>query len=112
MKFIILIFSLIFVLHAQDSLQFKLGNCIVIDELLGDTGKVCSTHLPEWDRVGYLRGKGGCGFDIRNDRKIDFQKRQIIVEKAIFCGFKGLGFANTFIHIDDAKRYKLTERWY
>lgn len=75
-------------------------------------GKDGSTHLPEWDRTGFLRGKGGCGFDIRNDRKIDFQKRQIIVEKAIFCGFKGLGFADTFIHIDDAKRDKLTEWWY
>lgn len=75
-------------------------------------GKDGSAHLPEWDRVGYLRCKGGCGFDIRNDRKLEFNKRQIIIEKATYCGFKGLGFANTFIHIDDAKRDKLTEWWY
>ena len=75
-------------------------------------GKDGSTHLPEWDRVGYLRGKGGCGFDIRNDRKLEFNKRQIIIEKATLCGFKGFGYAETFIHIDDAKRDKLTEWWY
>ena len=100
---------------AQDTIYCSSKNaaaarCKMYNPKVG--GKDGSTHLPEWDRTGFLRGKGGCGFDIRNDRKLEFNKRQTIIEKATYCGFKGLGFANTFIHIDDAKRDKLTEWWY
>lgn len=74
-------------------------------------GKEGSAHLPEWDRSGYFKGKGGCGVDITIPRK-EVHKRQILVEEAKQLGFKGFGFAETFIHIDDMDRPEITEWWY
>lgn len=74
-------------------------------------GKEGSAHLPEWDRRGFFKGRGGCGIDITIHRK-EIQKRQKLIEVAKQFGFKGFGFAETFVHLDDMNRPQLTEWWY
>lgn len=74
-------------------------------------GKEGSAHLPEWDREGLFKGKGGCGVDITIPKK-EVQKRLRLVEVAKQFGFKGFGFAETFIHMDDMDRPEIIEWWY
>lgn len=68
-------------------------------------GKRGSIHLPANFRVGISSKWDGCGWDIL----IKPDKHRIIYDAALVVGFRGFGYAKTFIHIDDAKRPKITE---
>jgi len=70
------------------------------------SGSKGSTHLPPADRDGVSRDWGGCGFDIA----VKFEDQRKLESLAISCGFMGIGEGKNFIHIDDAKRPKIT-RW-
>ena len=78
------------------------ARCKKYNKIVG--GKPGSIHLPEKDRSIL----GGCGFDIAIPRK-ETNKRNALVEMAKICGFRGFGYAETFIHIDDALRKTLTD---
>jgi len=63
-------------------------------------GKSGSIHLPPDLRSGDSLSWGGQGWDILGDKS----KQLRIIKVALQCGYRGFGFAKTFIHIDDAKR--------
>ena len=67
-------------------------------------GAIGSLHLPEDEREGDSAGWGGCGFDIVADP--DLQAK--IYAVGLSVGFTGFGFADTWVHIDDGKRPKIT----
>jgi uncharacterized protein YcbK (DUF882 family) len=64
-----------------------------------------STHVPAKDRAGVSSGWGGQGFDIRVSGVRELVE---IARLALSCGFRGIGIAETFIHIDDAARPDVT----
>jgi len=66
-------------------------------------GKAGSTHMPDKDRAGSVRGGGA--FDI-STRGIDQRKLEAV---AVRCGFTGIGEAKTFLHLDDANRASITK---
>jgi len=68
-------------------------------------GKAGSIHLPIPSRQGAARMWGGGAFDIIANA--DFQME--ILRVALMVGFVGIGLADTFIHLDDAARGKLTQ---
>lgn len=58
-----------------------------------------------------LRGRTGCGYHTLG-RAVDIactdaSKRAWIVAKAIEVGFKGIGVASTYIHLDNRSDFKL-----
>jgi hypothetical protein len=67
-------------------------------------GKPGSIHLPANLRSGVSAGWAGQAWDIL--AKPAMQAR--ILSAAILCGFRGFGFADGFIHIDDANRNDIT----
>jgi zinc D-Ala-D-Ala carboxypeptidase len=69
-------------------------------------GSKGSTHLPDEFRDGQSRGWSGCGFDIRISNLAEQRKLESL---AVSCGFKGIGEAKTFLHIDDADRPQITK---
>lgn len=69
-------------------------------------GKPGSIHLPPDKRRRNSSEWGGGAFDIIATPGFQME----IVEAAIFCGFTGFGFADTFLHLDDAERPEIT-RW-
>lgn len=75
------------------------ARCLTHNKAVG--GAVGSVHLPSTSRVGKSREWGGSAFDIL-ETKAD--KRALIVKRALDVGFRGVGIALQFIHIDDAKR--------
>jgi uncharacterized protein YcbK (DUF882 family) len=81
------------------------ARCLKHNKAVG--GATGSTHLPEKDRSGDAKSWGGQGFDIRISSR---QEAAEIEALALQCGFRGFGYANTFIHIDDANRPQIT-RW-
>ena len=61
-------------------------------------GANSSSHLPASSRTGL---SGGQGFDIRTN---NLQEQAELERLAIQCGFRGIGRASNFLHIDDANR--------
>lgn len=78
------------------------ARCKVQNAIAG--GKVGSIHLMPTLRKGNSAKLGGGAFDII--AKPSFQAE--IYAAALLAGFKGFGFADTFIHIDDADRPDVT----
>jgi hypothetical protein len=74
-------------------------------------GKGGSIHLPDVDRVGESKGWGGSAWDVGIPR-CDTNQRERLLEEAKKLGYKGFGFGETFIHIDDANRPRVIEWWY
>jgi hypothetical protein len=71
-------------------------------------GKAGSVHLPAEDRAGMSSLWGGGAVDIRMDRART-DERLALVELAKACGFRGFGFGETFLHIDDGARATITD---
>lgn len=74
------------------------ARCVAHNRASG--GKSGSIHLSENKRRGKSRFWGGAAFDIVAN--LDFQAD--IYAAALLLGFRGFGFGNGFIHIDDSKR--------
>ena len=68
-------------------------------------GAVGSTHLPAKDRTGDSAKWGGAGFDIRVGSVQEAAELEYLARQ---CGFRGIGRAATFLHIDDANRPSVT----
>jgi hypothetical protein len=79
------------------------ARCLKHNKAVG--GAIGSTHLPPRERVGTAAGWGGQGFDIAT---ATLQEAGEIERLALLCGFRGIGRAERFIHLDDGARPVVT----
>jgi hypothetical protein len=91
------------VLYGKPMTVTSAARCLKHNKAVG--GAAGSVHLPTKDRAGAPAQWGGGAFDIKTS---SLQEAGEIERLALLCGFRGVGRAGTFVHIDDAARQTLT----